>query len=235
MTYHSVVILLVLMSLGYSRAAQSQNEPEPARVNKLQYMYQLFYLPFSVKFREGRTVDDILPYITDKITGQPRLIKAEELQELDAVWNSIREPMKKKSLLISTPVPVGQSVRISHHLASHNIAVTRGPLDGLSINERIQLAELLKDKPAEIQVAFRQLRFLKSFLNLVDEGKFNFFIVSASWCDSCKEYRALFEAYVKNFGINELNLHSIVINDPLKIFFRIPNATRTIVFRDLYL
>ena len=67
--------------------------------------------------------------------------------------------------------------------------------------------------------AFYQLRFLKSLLESSDEAKFNFFIVSASWCDSSREYRTLLESYFKKFPNAHLTLHSVVVDDPKKQIF----------------
>ena len=189
------------------------------RVNKLQYMYQFFYLPFSVEFREGRTVNDILPYVRTSDTEPPRLLKPLELQTLDKEWAKLRDPYKKKSLLLSTQVPVGQSTVITQRLVSHHITLTRGAFDTLSIPEKIQVTEMLKKKPPEVQSAFKQIRFLKSFLSPLQEERFNFFVFSPSWCESSREYRVLFESYLKNFPNLGFNLHSVVIEDPKEEIF----------------
>jgi len=202
---------------GYCDEDASTHGP----VNKLLYMYDLYYLPFSVEFREGRTVNDILPYIKDG-NGDMRLIKADELQKLDGDWNALKDPWKGKSLLITTPVAMNQTIRISSHLVSHHIGMTRSAFDNLSISERIQLAELLKDKPPEVQSAFKQLTFLKSLLGPSDNGRFNVFIFSASWCDSCKEYRVLLESYLKNYPQSDVVLHSVLIEDPKEEIFEKP-------------
>jgi hypothetical protein len=60
---------------------------------------------------------------------------------------------------------------------------------------------------------------LKSFLQPLEEEKFNLFIVSASWCESCREYRVLLESYLKAFPHPDLNLHSLVIDDPKEEIF----------------
>jgi hypothetical protein len=138
---------------------------------------------------------------------------------LDLEWNKIKEAWKKKSLLLLTPVATGESVRISQRLISHHIPLTRTAFDTLSINDRIQLGQALQTKAPEVQAAFKQLRFLKSFLRPGDEEKFNFFIISASWCDSCREYRNLFESYFKAFPAPLVNLHSVVIEDPKEEIF----------------
>ena len=182
-------------------------------------MYQFFYLPFSVDFREGRTSNDILPYIKVSESEPPRLLKPQELQTLDKEWAILREPWKKKSLLLSTQVPPGTSNTITQKLVSHHITLSRGAFDTLSSPERIQLAEMIKRKPPEVQAAFKQLRFLKSFLTPVQEERFNFFIFSPSWCESSREYRVLFEAYIKNFPNLGFNLHSVVIEDPKEEIF----------------
>jgi thiol-disulfide isomerase/thioredoxin len=193
-------------------------DPAPP-VNKLLYMYDFYYLPFSITWREGRTVNDIIPLITDKPGEPSRLLKAEELQSLDKDWNAIKERWKKRSLLLSTQVDLNQSVHISQRLVSHHIPLSRGPFDTISITDRIQLNDALKTKSPEVQATFKQLRFLKSFLQPLEEEKFNFFIISASWCDSCKEYRILLETYMKTFPSSGLVLHSVVIEDPKEEIF----------------
>jgi len=212
------LILAGFFALATSVRADEARVDAP-RVNKLQYMYQFFYLPFSVDFREGRTLNDILPYIKTSETEPPRLLKPQELQTLDKEWATLREPWKKKSLLISTQVPLGTSQVITQKLISHHIGLSRGAFDTLTIPERIQVAEMLKKKPADVQAAFKQLRFLKSFLTPIQEERFNFFIFSPSWCESSREYRVLLEAYLKNFPNLGFNLHSVVIEDSKEEIF----------------
>jgi hypothetical protein len=193
-------------------------EPAPP-VNKLLQMYNFYYLPFSIQWRQGKTPNDIIPLMAEKPNEPPRLLKAEELETLDKEWNALKDGWKKRSLLLSTAVPLNQSVRISQRLVSHRVPLNRGPFDTISITDRIQLNEALKEKSAEVQAAFRQLRFLKSFVQPVEEDRFNFFIVSASWCDSCKEYRVLLETYLKSFPNPGMVLHSLVIDDPKEEIF----------------
>lgn len=114
---------------------------------------------------------------------------------------------------------MGQTVRISQRLISHHVPMSRGPFDTISISDRIQLNDALKSKPPEVQAAFKQLRFLKSFLAPLDEERFNFFIFSPSWCESSREYRVLFETYLKTFPQAGLNLHSVLIEDPKEEIF----------------
>lgn len=215
-----ICTLALFGCLGLSFTALGEDRPvRVQKINKLLYMYNFYYLPFSVEFREGRTINDILPFFPGKFAEAGRLLTADELQQLDKEWNLIKDPWKKKSLLLSTQVPVNQSVRISQHMASHRVALSRTAFDTLSITDRIQLADVLKSKSPEVQAAFKQLRFLKSFLSPLEEEKFNFFMVSASWCESCREYRVLLESYFKAFPNPELNLHSLVIDDPREEIF----------------
>ncbi len=219
---HSLSLLFVIIALMMASFGLSDEDPSlHGPVNKLMYMYDVYYLPFSVEFREGRTVNDILPYIKNS-SGESRIIKAEELQNLDSQWATIKEPWKDHSLLQSTQVAANSTVRISSHLVSHRIGITRSAFDNVSISERIQLAELLKEKPPEVQAAFKQLTFLRSLLGPSDNGRFNFFVFSASWCDSCKEYRVLLENYLRNFSQSDVVLHSVVIDDPKEEIFERP-------------
>jgi thiol-disulfide isomerase/thioredoxin len=187
--------------------------------NKLLHMYQFYYLPFSVEFQQGRTLNEILPYWVDAAGTTDRLLSADELRKLDKEWNELKTPWVKRSLLLGTPVNVGQSIRISAHLVSHKIGLTRSAFDTIPLAQRAELLDTLKSKPADVQAEYRQERFLRSFLNNQDEEKFNFVMVSASWCDSCKEYRTLIEAYAKLFPDSSLTIHSVVIDDPKEEIF----------------
>lgn len=213
----TVTVLAVALWAG-STLAEAPKIDIP-RVNKLQYMYQFFYLPFSIDFREGKTSNEILPYIKPSESDPPRLVKPGELQQLDREWNAIKDQWKKKSLLVSTQVGIGETVAITQKLLSHRIAISRGAFDTISITDRIQLNEALRNKPPEVQSAFKQLRFLKSFLGPLQEERFNFFIFSPSWCESSREYRVLFETYMKTFPNTGMNLHSVVIEDPKEEIF----------------
>lgn len=188
-------------------------------INKLLYMYRLYYLPFSVEFEVGRDENLILPYFPERYPEPARIFTAEELSKLDKEWGNLRQPWSQKSLLESTKVPLNQTVRISQRLVSHRIALTRTAFDKLSINERIQIKDALAKKAPKVKASFLQLAFLRSFLAPLEEEKFNFFVVGASWCGSSKDYRVLLEAYVKKFANPAINLHSVVIDDPKgKIF-----------------
>lgn len=189
-----------------------------AAANKLLYMYRLYYLPFSVDFREGRTRNDILPFRGLTAEGS-ELLSADDLTTLDRQWDTIRDGWKRRSLFLSTPVAVGSSVRVAPRLVSHKVSLTRSALDTLAIPDRIQINDLLKNKAPQVQAEFKQLRFLKSFIDEKDEGKFNIFIFSASWCSSSREYRALIESYLKSSPQNDVVLHSVVIEDPNQKIF----------------
>ena len=78
---------------------------------------------------------------------------------------------------------------------------------------------MISSRPADAQANFKQLKFLKSFMSGSDDFRFNFFLISASWCDSCKEYRVLMETYMKTFPDQGLTLHSVVIEDPKEEVF----------------
>src|SRR5688572_30708296 len=136
----SILKFALLLSSAFALA-----EDGP-RINKLQYMYNFYYFPFSIEFREGKTVNDILPYVKLGDGSPPRLLKPQELQALDKEWNVLKEPWKKKSLLLSTPVNLNDKAQITQKLVSHRIAMSRGAFDTISIPDRIQLNEALKNK-----------------------------------------------------------------------------------------
>jgi hypothetical protein len=182
-------------------------------------MYRLYYLPFSVEFEVGRDNNLILPYFPERYPEPARIFTADELNKLDSEWSAMRQPWASRSLLESTKVSEGQTTRISQRLISHRIPMTRSAFDKLTINERIQLKDALAKKTPKVKSNFLQLVFLKSFLGALEEEKFNFFVIGASWCGSSKDYRVLLETYVKKFANPGLNLHSVVIEDPKgKIF-----------------
>jgi thiol-disulfide isomerase/thioredoxin len=204
------LLLAALLGPAVSRAELARSRP----VNKLLYMYRLYYLPFSVEFEVGRDDNLILPYFPERYPEPARIFTAEELNKLDAEWAGLRQPWTARSLLESTKVPLNGTTRISQRLISHRIPMARTAFDKLSINERIQLKEALSKKAPRVKANFLQLVFLKSFLEPLEEEKFNFFVVGASWCGSSRDYRVLLEAYVKKFANPGLNLHSVVIDDP---------------------
>jgi len=215
----SIAFLALLMPLIAALPSPGAEASRTPRVNKLLYMYDFYYLPFSVEFREGRSVNDILPFLPGRFGEPGRLLTADELQQLDKEWNQIKAAWRTKSLLLSTAVASNKSVRVTQRIASHVIPFSRSAFDTLSLDERIQINDVLKGKSPEIQAGFRQLRFLKSFLQPGDENRFAFFIISASWCESCREYRVLFEAYFKTFSDPGTALHSVVVTDPNEQIF----------------
>ncbi len=212
-----IAVSLFMVSL-FMLAAGGQPPPEKP-VNKLLYLYRFFYLPFSVDFREGKTQDDVIPFVSIDQSEGPRVMTAEELKRLDAEWKALRQPWAKKSLLATTNVPLNDSVKISNHLMSHRITLSRGAFDASSLNDRMRMQSALDGKSEAVQADFRQMRYLKSFVKPVEEDRLNFFIVSASWCESCREYRILFESYMKEFPNAKVNLHSVVIDDPKEQVF----------------
>jgi len=182
-------------------------------------MYQLYYLPFSIQFKEGRNQDDVLPFIVDPNTRSERMLRGEELQLLDSQWEKLRASWIGRSLWASTTVKSGQSIQITRHLSSHNVPLNRNAFDHLSVTTRMQLNESLKTKSPEQVASLTQEYFLKGLVKESDTTPFNFFIVGASWCDSCREYRTLLETYYKMFPDSTLNLHSVVIEDPKEQIF----------------
>jgi thiol-disulfide isomerase/thioredoxin len=213
----SVYLLVALLLAGLTARAA-----EEAPTNKLLYMYHLYYLPFSVDFKVGKTPNDILPYLPpEKGSETPHLIKAEELKKLDAEWTELRTEIAEKSLLAKTPVPLNESVRISNHLVSHHLGLARSAFEHLSLDQRIQISKTLSGKSPEVQAVFKQLSFLKSLMKEQDYDKLNFFIFSASWCESCREYRTLLENYLKTYP-QPVVLHSVYLEDPKEEIFEKP-------------
>ncbi len=215
MKYGIHILFLSLMIL----AAPARSEMAPKSVNKLLYMYRLYYLPFSIDFREGRTQNDILPFrgLTNEAS---QLLSADDLSAIDRQWDGIRDSWRKRSLLLSTVVATGERVRVAPRIVSHKISLTRSALDTLSIPDRIQINDLLRGKNPDVLADFKQLRFIKSFMEEQDEEKFNLFLFSASWCSSCREYRTLIESYLKANPQTDVVFHSVVIDDPAQKIFQ---------------
>lgn len=199
-----------------------------SRINKLLYMYHFYYLPFSIDFRVGRTENDIVPFLPARRVGGGRMLTNGEWASLEAEHRKLRTDWERRSLLLSEEVPVGESKRLSPRITAHHINASRTAFESVAIGDRIQFQNLLKAKSPEVQAQFRQLQFLRSFLRPEDDGAFNFFVVSASWCPSCREYRMLFETYFKDFAPEKAKLHSILVEDPAHAIFTSP------VMRELF-
>lgn len=191
-----------------------------AEPNKQLKMFELFYLPLQLSFREGHTASEVLPYINDSKTNTARIVTAEEFETIEKAWKKERENLKKKSLLLTTEVPLNKSVKISNHITSYHFPVKRTALEGLNIAEQIKEKNRILRLPANEQVLSKRELFLTSFLKPLELERFNIFIFSASWCESCLEYRALLESYLKSLSNPNINLHSVVLEDsqPPKIF-----------------
>jgi hypothetical protein len=199
-----------------------------SRINKLLYMYHFYYLPFSIDFRVGRTESDILPFLPGKRDGGGRMVTNAEWSALEIEHRRLREGWESRSLLLSTPVPLGESKRITGRIFAHHISASRTACESVPLPDRIQFSKLLQEKSPEVQGRFRQLQFLKSFLRPDDDNSFHFFIVSASWCPSCRDYRMLLETYFKDFPPDRAKLHSLLVDDPSRTIFTSP------AMRDLF-
>lgn len=209
-----LVVSIALLTLQIAAG-----QPPSAAKNKLREMLKFYYLPFSVEFREGTTFNEIIPVKSDSSGTFNRLINTEDMQALDQEWNRLKESWAKRSLLSPSNIPVNQSQRVTSHLIGHHIPATRTAFDVMSIEERVKVQELLKNRPKEVQKGVLQLQLLKSFIKGEEINRLNFFIVSPHWCDSSREYRILLEAYAKEFPDKNLNLHSIIVEDPKEEIF----------------
>ncbi|MCX6101831.1 MAG: hypothetical protein NT000_01030 [Proteobacteria bacterium] len=212
----------LLLALSFSISISGiilAEEPAQKNINKLREMYSFYYLPFNVHFKEGAQIDDVFPVVPDKLGALSEIVLPDNMRKVEQVWEPIRETWKNKSLFLTTSVPLGKKIKISQHLISHKIPVSRNAMDHLSLADKILLQESLKGKSPELQANVTQLRFLKSFLDPEELTNFNFFIIAPSWCSSSKEYLSLFESYFKKFPNTHLSLHSVVIEDPNELIF----------------
>lgn len=188
---------------------------EPAPKNKLLEMFRFFYLPFDVEFRVGDSNDEVIPFGN----AGSVILAPEEMQRLDQRWAEIRKSWKAKSLFVSTRDTVNGTTKISPHLITHRITANRTALDSLSIEERIRIKEILKDKSKDIQATVLQKQFVRSFIDPATAHKMHFFIIAPDWCASSETYRTLLEAYAKKFALGKFVLHSLVIEDPNEQIF----------------
>ena len=211
-----VPALTLILSLAIKLSAQT---PTESKFNKLREMYLFYYLPFNIHFKVGSQADDIFPVVTDNMGELSKTVAPEDMKKVEKNWSEIRDTWKNRSLFLSTSVELGKKIRISPHLVSHKIPVTRNTLDNLSFANKLIFQKTLQDKSPEVKQVVTQSFFLKSFLDEKDKKDFNFFIFSPSWCASSQEYRALFEAYFKKFAPANLTIHSVVIEDPDEAIF----------------
>jgi hypothetical protein len=216
MALRTYLLGICMWLLGITPAhAQAPKLP----TNKLLHMYELFYLPFSVHFRQGKTFNDIFPSVADKAGQFTQILKPEQLKLLDDDFSVERQSWSRSSLFLNTPLELGESQRITQRLISHRIPLKTGAWDKVSVAGQIQVRAMLKDKPEMVVKAVTQYQFLRSFIKDTDDDKFNFFIIGPSWCESSKEYRYILEYYAKKFPHNQLLLHSVVIEDPQEQIF----------------
>ena len=209
--------LLTLLLFGLVAFADDEATKS---VNKLKYLYYFSYLPFNLEFIEGKTVNEIYPVVMED--NNPRLVKNKELQKIDEYWAGIKQNYQTKSLLLKTPIKTGETVRISPKLVSHMIPPVKGCLEVLPVSEQIEWKHLIEKKTGEQKALFKQVAFLQKFIERQDEGRFNFFMIGTNWCESCKEYRVLFESYLKQFPKENFTLHNLIINDPKEQIFDFP-------------
>lgn len=191
------------------------SDPAPnAPSNKLQHMYEIFYLPFSIEFKQGRTYNDIFPLIADKRGEFTQLLTPDKLKVLDQEFSAERKSWEKSSLFLNTPLELNESQAITQRLISHRISLKRTAWDKVSVADQIKVKALLDGKPEMIKKAVTQYQFLRSLMKGANEDKFNFFVIGPSWCESSKEYRYILEHYSKKFPNAQLVLHSVVVDDP---------------------
>lgn len=212
-------VLISFFLLGGFSTVGHPTPASPKPKNKLVRMYQLFYLPFRIDFRQGRSIDEVLPYTWAADPKKAQMLTADQLAAVDARWNGLRTEWKKKSLLLKTPVQTGETAKLTETLFSHVLPLSFSVLDRIPLEERIALNRAANKFSEEAQAAFKQERFLKSLLAPDDKRPFHFFIISPSWCESSREYRLVLENYFRRLKNSSAVMHSIVIEDPKKNIF----------------
>ena len=141
-------LLIGLGILFLMTAPRGFSEPAPKEpTNKLLHMYELFYLPFTIEFKQGRTYNDIFPLVADKKGAFTQLITPEQLKALDQEFSSERKTWQKSSLFLNTPLELNESQQITQRLFSHRISLKRTAWDQVSVADQIKVKALLEDKP----------------------------------------------------------------------------------------
>lgn len=217
-----ILAFVTLSFASFSGAEETSSEtPQSLKppTNKLLHMYELFYLPFTIEFKQGKTFNDIFPLVVDAKGEFTQLLKPEQLKLLDQEYSSERSSWAKNSLFLNTNLEMNESQRITQRLISHRIPLKKTAWDKVSVSDQIKVKSLLEGKPDLIKKAVTQVQFLRSFLQGYEEEKFNFFIIGPQWCESSREYRYLLEHLTKNFPHPQLLLHSVVVEDPQEQIF----------------
>lgn len=214
---HFKIWATLLILVASSSWAEKAEIKEPT--NKLLHMYELFYLPFTIEFKQGKTYNDIFPIVAGKNGEFNQILKPEQLKLLDEDFSVERKTWAKSSLFLNTPLELGESQRITQRLVAHRIPLKKTAWDKVSVADQIQVKALLEGKPEMVRKAVTQYQFLRSFLTGLEDEKFNFFIIGPSWCESSKEYRYILEYYAKKFAHNQLILHSVTVEDPQEQIF----------------
>lgn len=209
--------LSIVILLGCSNGFSESPVKEPT--NKLLHMYEIFYLPFTIEFKQGRTYNDIFPLVADKRGEFTQLLTPEQLRVLDQEFGSERKQWQKTSLFLNTPLELNESQQITQRLVSHRISLKKTAWDQVSVADQIKVKALLDGKPEMVKKAVTQYQFLRNLMKGIDEEKFNFFVIGPSWCESSKEYRYILEFYSKKFPNTQLVLHSVVVDDPQEQIF----------------
>ena len=212
--------LFITLSLLVFSGWVNAETPKPKDPSyKLLHMYELFYLPFNIEFKQGKTYNDIFPLIADKKGEFTQLLSPDQLKLLDQEYSSERKTWAKSSLFLNTALAPNESQRITQRLVTHRISLKRTAWDAVSVSDQIKVKALLDGKPDLVKKAVTQYQFLRSFLKEPEEEKFNFFVIGPSWCESSKEYRYILEYLSKKFPNNQLVIHSVVIDDPEEQIF----------------
>jgi len=213
--------LLFCSLTGTSRGEDSVEPPPLAKAptNKLLHMYELFYLPFTIEFKQGKTFNDIFPLIADEKGEFTQLLKPDQLKNLDQEYSSERLSWSKNSLFLNVSLELDESQRITQRLIAHRIGLKKTAWDKVSVADQIKVKALLDGKPDLIKKSVTQVQFLRGFLKDYEEEKFNFFIIGPQWCESSREYRYILEYLSKKFPNPQLILHSVTIEDPEEKIF----------------
>jgi len=210
------ISLLALLALSVIAHARTEKKSSP---NKLLWMYRFYYLPYAIQFEVGKDASEVLPFHV-KASGVSEFVSAEELKAIDQEWKKVRSEWTTKAVFKLESILPGQSQRILPRVWAHKVNVNQKAEERISLKERVILSNLLKEKPARVQKALIQLRYLQSFIASGDEEKTHFFVLGPHWCQSSQEYRVLFETYFKKFEVKPVVLHFIVFEDPQERIFQ---------------
>ena len=195
-------------------SVSTDKAPLPPVIAKVPLLYSLYYLPFSASFSEGRGLSEVVGTLLNKAGKPVRYLHPADMEKYDKRLEQVISQWQKESLLLKTKVTENKPAAISAHLVSHLIKYDDSAFRLLPLGQRLDAEVPLAGESQSNYEKRRQQVFLETFLRESDKKLVNVFVVSASWCASCYQYRILLEKYAKWFFPPDAVLHSVTVEDP---------------------